>query len=57
MGRKDKSSKAAQKKQERLDLQRKMDERVKLVKAANQMSDPLQTLPSFKVRPRTDHHP
>ena len=55
MGRKDKSSKAAQKKKERLDLQRKMDDRVKLVKAANQVSDPLESLPSFKVRLRKIH--
>jgi len=52
MGKGKTSSKAAAKKKERLDLQKKMDARVAIVKAANQQQDPLETLPSFQVRIR-----
>ena len=48
MGRKNKTSKAAEKKKERLALQKKMDQRVKFVKEANDCKDPLGQLPSFK---------
>lgn len=50
MGRKDKSSKAAEKKKERLAMERKMNERLKIVAVANEQKDPLESLPSFKVR-------
>ena len=43
------SSKAALKKKERLELQKKMDSRVVIVKAANDQLDPLDKLPSFRV--------
>ncbi len=43
------SSKAAIKKKERLELQKKMDARVAIVKAANDQQDPLDNLPSFRV--------
>ena len=43
------SSKAAEKKKERIAMQRKMDARLVFVNAANQQEDPLATLPSFKV--------
>lgn len=49
MGRKNKSSKAAEKKRDRLALERRMNDRIKIVKAANDCPDPLQQLPSFKV--------
>ena len=49
MGRKNKSSKAAEKKRERLELERRMNDRIKFVKAANAQKDPLEALPSFKV--------
>lgn len=49
MGRKDKTSKSAQKKKDRLELEKKMNERVAIVKAANDQPDPLATLPSFKT--------
>lgn len=49
MGKGKTSSKAALKKKERLELQKKMDARVLIVKAANQQEDPLDTLPSFRV--------
>ena len=42
-------SKAAEKKKERIAMQRKMDARLVFVNAANQQVDPLATLPSFKV--------
>ena len=44
------NSKATEKKKERLALQKKMDSRVQIVKAANDQPDPLNSLPSFKVR-------
>ena len=43
------NSKAAEKKKERIALQRKMDARIAIVKTANQQEDPLASLPSFKV--------
>ena len=42
-------SKAAEKKKERIAMQRKMDARLVFVNAANQQVDPLAALPSFKV--------
>ena len=42
-------SKAAEKKRERIAMQRKMDARVAIVKTANLQDDPLSSLPSFKV--------
>ncbi len=47
MGRKEKSSKAAEKKARRLEMEKKMNERVAIVKAANAVSNPLEQLPSF----------
>jgi len=44
--------KAAAKKKERIEQQRKVDARVKIVKAANKQDDPLDALPSFKVSRR-----
>jgi len=44
------NSKAAEKKKERLEMEKLMNDRVKLVKAANDVEDPLENLPSFKVR-------
>ena len=49
MGKAKANSKAAEKKRERLEMEKKMNGRVVLVKAANQMDDPLENLPSFKV--------
>ena len=43
------SSKAAEKKKERLEMQKKVDARIKFVNAANKQEDPLGALPSFKV--------
>ena len=43
------SSKAAEKKKERLEMQKKVDARIKFVNAANKQEDPLSALPSFKV--------
>jgi len=43
------NSKAAEKKRERLEMQKRVDERVKFVNAANKQEDPLSALPSFKV--------
>ena len=43
------SSKSAEKKKERIAMQRKMDARLVFVNAANQQEDPLASLPSFKV--------
>jgi len=48
MGKSKANSKAAEKKRERLDMEKKMNWRVALVKAANSASDPLENLPSFK---------
>ena len=42
-------SKAAEKKKERIEMQRKMDARLVYVNAANKQMDPLASLPSFKV--------
>lgn len=42
------SSKAAEKKRERLEMEKLMNSRVQLVKAANDVEDPLENLPSFK---------
>ena len=43
------NSKAAEKKRDRIAMQRKMDARVAIVKTANLQDDPLESLPSFKV--------
>jgi len=43
------TSKAAEKKKERLEMQKKVDARIKFVNAANKQEDPLGALPSFKV--------
>lgn len=43
------NTKAAAKKKERIEQQRKVDARVKIVKVANSQVDPLDALPSFKV--------
>jgi len=43
------NSKAAEKKKERLEMQKKVDARIKFVNAANKQEDPLAALPSFKV--------
>lgn len=48
MGKAKANSKAAEKKRERLELEKKMNARVALVKVANDASDPLENLPSFK---------
>jgi len=48
MGKSKTNSKAAEKKRERLEMEKKMNSRVQLVKAANSVEDPLETLPSFK---------
>lgn len=45
-----KVSKAAEKKRERLEMEKRMNERIKIVKAANAVDDPIEQLPSFKVR-------
>merc|ERR1711974_32323 len=42
------NSKASEKKKERLEMEKLMNDRVKLVKAANNVEDPLENLPSFK---------
>jgi len=42
------NSKAAEKKRDRIAMQRKMDARVAIVKTANLQDDPLDSLPSFK---------
>ena len=49
MGKANPNSKAAEKKRERLEMEKKMNARVAIVKAANSSSDPLENLPSFKV--------
>ena len=49
MGKANTNSKAAEKKRERLEMEKKMNARVAIVKAANSSSDPLENLPSFKV--------
>ena len=50
MGKAKANSKAAEKKRERLELEKKMNARVAIVKVANDASDALENLPSFKVR-------
>ena len=50
MGKAKPNSKAAEKKRERLEMEKKMNARVAIVKAANNTSDPLENLPSFKVK-------
>ena len=47
---KGKTSKAALKKKERIELQKKMDSRIAIVKVANDQADPLDNLPSFRVK-------
>ena len=49
MGKAKPNSKAAEKKRERLEEEKKMNARVAIVKAANNTDDPLENLPSFKV--------
>ena len=49
MGKAKANSKAAEKKRERLETEKKMNARVAFVKAANNLDDPLENLPSFKV--------
>ena len=49
MGRKNKSSKAAEKKRDRLELEKKMNARVSIVKAANEQADPMAQMMPFKV--------
>ena len=44
------NSKAAEKKKERLEMQKKVDARIKFVNEANKQEDPLAALPSFKVK-------
>ena len=44
------NSKAALKKKERIELQKKMDARIAIVKVANDQADPLDNLPSFRVK-------
>ncbi len=53
MARKNKSSKAADKKRDRLALEKLMNHRLQFVKAANEQEDPLQALPSFRVSRRS----
>ena len=43
-------SKAAEKKKERIEMQKKVDARIKFVNEANKQDDPLAALPSFKVK-------
>ena len=52
MGRKNKSSKAAEKKRDRLELEKRMNSRVSIVKKANEQEDPMATLAPFKVSVR-----
>merc|ERR1712223_689621 len=48
MGKAKANSRAAEKKRERLEMEKKMNARVAIVKAANNTTDPLENLPSFK---------
>jgi len=48
MGKGNKSSKSADKKREKAELEKKMSARLALVRAANEVEDPLENLPSFK---------
>ena len=43
------NTKAADKKKERIELQKRIDARIKFVSEANKQEDPLSALPSFKV--------
>ena len=43
------NTKAADKKKERIELQKRIDARIKFVSEANKQEDPLSVLPSFKV--------
>ena len=43
------NTKAADKKKERIELQKRIDARIKFVSEANKQEDPLSILPSFKV--------
>jgi len=54
MGKAKPNSKAAEKKRERLEMEKKMNARVAIVKAANSSSDPLENLPSFKKYNKND---
>jgi len=54
MGKAKPNSKAAEKKRERLEMEKKMNARVAIVKAANNTSDPLENLPSFKKYSKND---
>ncbi|TRY79190.1 hypothetical protein TCAL_07370 [Tigriopus californicus] len=54
MTRKDRKSKAAQKKKDRLEMERRMNERVAIVKLANTQTDPLDQLPSFQTFRKND---
>ena len=56
MGKAKPNSKAAEKKRERLEMEKKMNARVAIVKAANSSSDPLENLPSFKFFFSTNSH-
>ena len=56
MGKAKPNSKAAEKKRERLEMEKKMNARVAIVKAANSSSDPLENLPSFKVTKMIYYH-
>lgn len=49
MGKSKENSKAAEKKRDRIAMQKKMDARILIVNAANAQPDPLEALPSFKV--------
>jgi len=54
MAKGDPNSKAAEKKRQRVAMQRKMDARVAIVKTANLQDDPLASLPSFKKYNKND---
>jgi len=48
MGKGNKASKSADKKREKAETEKKMNARLALVRAANELDDPLENLPSFK---------
>merc|ERR1712226_1349040 len=54
MGKANPNSKAAEKKRERLEMEKKMNAREAIEKAANNTSDPLENLPSFKKYSKND---
>merc|ERR1712038_928509 len=54
MGKAKANSRAAGKKRERLEMEKKMNARVAIVKAANNTTDPLENLPSFKKYNKND---